>query len=162
AQAIALFRVPRQVIFMRTLVGFTLALGLAAAIGAATVDADQLIAGANVNVVGGRTCTKATDSSCPFQIYGDYTVQRQNEGSGAPLTYADVRPRYIRTVIVDSGTSGRFLDKPWHAWDIPRPGANNTCTIPGGTVGVGTVVGKPVPQQLVSSGNLYIAYATFL
>jgi HYR domain len=280
-------------IFMRTLVGVALAVGLAGALGAATVDADQLFAGANVNVVGGPTCTKASDPNCPFQIFGDHTVQRQNEGSGGcsarnpancfaagndyrlvnsgivptvdgkvtadawqgiywthdggstwrstllpgfpgdttpdgavspisgfeaaadptvrpgvagllgvsgiafnrvaeaaaapisggegksgvqffslyfddnipvdpdgpsgPLTYADVPPRYIRTVIVDSGTSGRFLDKPWHAWDIPRSGGNNTCTIPAGTVG-----GKSVPQQLVPSGNVYIAYATFL
>jgi hypothetical protein len=276
--------------FARTLVGFAVAFGLAAAIGAASVAADQLIAGANVNVVGGPTCERESDPNCPFQIYGDHTVQRQNEGSGAcsarnnancfaagndyrlvkmgdpavdgkatadawqgiywthnggatwrstllpgfpgdsspegavspisgfeaaadptvrpgvagllglsgiafnrvaeaaaapisggegksgvqffslyfddnipvdpdgpgPLTYADVPPRYIRTVIVDSGTSGRFLDKPWHAWDIPRSGGN-ACTIPAGTVG-----GRPVPQQQVPTGNLYIAYATFL
>ena len=39
-------------------------------------------------------------------------------------------PRYLRTSIVDSGTSGRFLDKPWIIADIPRGLA--TCTIPGG------------------------------
>ena len=45
-------------------------------------------------------------------------------------------PRYVRTTIVDSGTNGQFLDKPWIAVDIPRNGA--------------------------AYGNLYVAYSTFL
>jgi hypothetical protein len=45
-------------------------------------------------------------------------------------------PRYLRTTIVDSGTNGQFLDKPWIAVDIPRNGA--------------------------AYGNVYVAYSTFL
>ena len=62
-------------------------------------------------------------------------------------------PRYLRTTIVDSGTSGRFLDKPWIIADIPRGLA--TCTIPAGPNGVPAA-------QTIQSGMVYIAYATFL
>jgi hypothetical protein len=51
----------------------------------------QLVAGPNVNVVGGPACSKAEDATCPFQVFGDVSIQRQNEGSMAcssrnPLT----------------------------------------------------------------------------
>ena len=62
-------------------------------------------------------------------------------------------PRYLRTTIVDSGTSGRFLDKPWIIADIPRGLA--TCTIPAGPNGVPAA-------QTIQTGMVYIAYATFL
>jgi hypothetical protein len=38
--------------------------------------------------------------------------------------------RYLNTVVVDNGSSGQFLDKPWFAIDVPRSSAG-TCTIPG-------------------------------
>ena len=64
----------------------------------------------------------------------------------------DVPPRYINTSIVDSGTSGRFLDKPWITVDKPRdPG--NSCTIP---------AGPNTPAQTIQSGTVYVAWATFL
>ena len=62
-------------------------------------------------------------------------------------------PRYLLTSIVDSGTSGRFLDKPWIIADIPRGLA--TCTIPAGPNGVPAA-------QTIQSGMVYVAYATFL
>ncbi len=65
---------------------------------------------------------------------------------------ADAPIRYVRTVVVDNGSSGQFLDKPWIATDIPRGTA--TCTIPGGTSGV--------PDQTVPAGNVYAAYSVFL
>jgi hypothetical protein len=51
----------------------------------------QLVAGPNVNVVGGPACSKPEDATCPFQVFGDVSIQRQNEGSMAcssrnPLT----------------------------------------------------------------------------
>jgi HYR domain len=251
----------------------------------------QLVAGPNVNVVGGPACSKADpdDTSCPFQVFGDVSIQRQNEGSMAcssrnPLTclaagndyrlinvpgvadgkvtadawlgiywsrnggqswrstllpgwkttgstpefkdgtpegspasnpiagfeaaadptvrvgthglfyisgiafnraeesggvattqsggegksgvqfvsvYIDdnnssdpnVPPRYLRTSVVDAGTSGRFLDKPWIIADVPRGLAS--CTIPAGPGG------QPAAQT-VQSGVVYVAYATFL
>jgi HYR domain-containing protein len=274
---------------LNTLVRIGAALALALTIASArelVLAADQIIGGTNINVVGGPACTKATDSNCPFQIYGDATVQRQNEGSiacssrnprtclaagndyrliGVPagpdgkvtadawlglywtrtagatwrstllpgwttsdtsfsddtssglstpirgfqaaadatvragthgLFYIsgiafnrddesggasaqqsggegksgvqfvsvyvddnntsnpDVPPRYINTAIVDSGTNGRFLDKPWIAVDKPR-GTGNVCTIPAGPKSI-------PPAQTVLSGNVYVAWATFL
>jgi hypothetical protein len=50
----------------------------------------------------------------------------------------------VRTVVVDNGNSGQFLDKPWIATDIPRAGAG-TCTIPGN----GGVADQVVPAGIV-------------
>ena len=253
----------------------------------------QLVAGPNTNVVGGPACSKAdpADPSCPFQVFGDVSIQRQNEGSMAcssrnPLTclaagndyrlinisgvadgkvtadawlgiywsrnggqswrstllpgwktnrpdelkefkdetpegspganpiagfeaaadptvragthglfyisgiafnraeesesvatassggegksgaqfvsvYIDdnnssdpnAPPRYLRTSVVDNGTSGRFLDKPWVIADVPRGLAS--CTIPAGPGG------QPAAQT-IQTGVVYVAYATFL
>ncbi len=60
-------------------------------------------------------------------------------------------PRYIRTVLLDNGTNGQFLDKPWIAADVPRAGAG-TCTIPSS---------NGVPAQTVPAGNVYAAYSVF-
>jgi hypothetical protein len=62
---------------------------------------------------------------------------------------ADVPPRYIRTTIIDAGTTGRFIDKPHHAFDT-RGGT--TCTIPGN---------GSIPAQTVQAGTVYAAYAIF-
>ena len=249
----------------------------------------QLVAGPNSNVAGGPACSQAEDPSCPFQVFGDISIQRQNEGSMAcssrnPLTclaagndyrlinvpgvadgkvtadawlglywsrnggqswrstllpgwktadpsfkdntpqgapgvnpiagfeaaadptlragthglfylsgiafnraeetgtssgngaraggegksgvqFASVfiddndssdpskPPRYLRTAVVDAGTSGRFLDKPWLIADVPRGTA--TCTIPAGPNGVPAA-------QTIQTGMVYVAYATFL
>ena len=65
----------------------------------------------------------------------------------------NVPPRFLRISIVDSGTSGRFLDKPWTIADVPR--GNATCTIPAGPGG------NPAAQN-ISAGVVYVAWATFL
>src|SRR5215472_14704788 len=61
--------------------------------------------------------------------------------------------QYVGTVIVDSGNSGQFLDKPWIATDIPRGAA--TCNVPftkpDGTQGTQTIPG----------GQVYLAYTSF-
>jgi HYR domain len=62
-------------------------------------------------------------------------------------------PRYLRLSIVDNGTSGRFLDKPWIIGDKPRGSA--TCTIPAGPGGVPAA-------QTIQAGVVYVAWATFL
>jgi hypothetical protein len=62
---------------------------------------------------------------------------------------ADVPPRYIRTTIIDAGTTGRFIDKPHHVFDT-RGGT--TCTIPGN---------GSIPAQTVQAGTVYAAYAIF-
>ncbi|MET0619851.1 MAG: hypothetical protein ABW056_06205, partial [Thermoanaerobaculia bacterium] len=57
--------------------------------------------------------------------------------------------KYVSTVLVDTGTSGQFIDKPWLAVDIPRAGAG-TCTFnPFGT------------PQTVAAGNVYLVWSRF-
>src|SRR6266581_337258 len=57
--------------------------------------------------------------------------------------------QYLNTVIVDSGNSGQFLDKPWIATDVPRGTA--TCSVPftkpDGTQGT----------QTIPAGRVYLA-----
>jgi hypothetical protein len=54
--------------------------------------------------------------------------------------------QYIGVKLVDTGTSGQFLDKPWIAVDIPRPGRTATCKVNG---------------QTFSSGYVYVVYTQF-
>jgi hypothetical protein len=56
--------------------------------------------------------------------------------------------RYAGTSIVDGGNAGQFVDKPWLAVDVPRPGAR-TCLIP------------TSPGQWVPGGIVYAAWARF-
>lgn len=61
--------------------------------------------------------------------------------------------QYLSTVIVDTGNSGQFLDKPWIATDVPRGTA--TCSVPftkpDGTQGT----------QTIPAGRVYLAYTSF-
>ena len=61
--------------------------------------------------------------------------------------------QYLGTMIVDSGNSGQFLDKPWIATDVPRGTA--TCSVPftkpDGTQGT----------QTIPAGRVYLAYTSF-
>jgi hypothetical protein len=52
---------------------------------------------------------------------------------------------YVGTTVVDSGTSGQFVDKPFIATDIPRDG--KTCSVGG---------------QTLPAGKVYIAYTSFV
>ena len=68
---------------------------------------------------------------------------QNNKGNGNPFTY-------LGASVVDTGTSGQFLDKPWVAADIPRPGKSvgaASCSLNG---------------QTVASGNVYFIYSKFL
>jgi hypothetical protein len=56
--------------------------------------------------------------------------------------------RYVGTTIVDSEDSRKFVDKPWLAVDVPRPGAG-ACPVPASA-------GRPVP-----AGIVYMAWARF-
>src|SRR5262245_42392007 len=57
--------------------------------------------------------------------------------------------KYISTTVVDTGTSGQFIDKPWIAVDIPRSGGG-TCTFnPFGT------------PQTFPAGNVYLVWSRF-
>jgi hypothetical protein len=74
-----------------------------------------------------------------------YVDDNNTQDASAPI-------RYVRTVVLDNGTSGQFLDKPWIAVDVPRAGSG-TCAIPGS---------GGVPDQVVPAGTIYAAYSVFL
>src|SRR5215831_9689956 len=64
-------------------------------------------------------------------------IDNDNKENGNPFTY-------LGTNLIDTGTAGQFLDKPWVAADIPRSGAGK-CTVFTGT-----------PQeQSFGAGNVY-------
>ncbi|HEY2404031.1 MAG TPA: putative Ig domain-containing protein [Steroidobacteraceae bacterium] len=73
-------------------------------------------------------------------------IDLANKENGDPIQYLDAH-------LIDSGTSGQFLDKPWLAVDIPRGSA--TCTIQT------TEDGKSV-SQTIPAGNAYITYSAFI
>ncbi|HWY58430.1 MAG TPA: hypothetical protein VNZ03_28450, partial [Terriglobales bacterium] len=73
---------------------------------------------------------------------GDSAILMKNSNGtvhGNPFSYINVN-------LVDTGTSGQFLDKPWIAVDIPRAGRTATCKING---------------QTFSSGYVYVVYTQF-
>jgi hypothetical protein len=59
--------------------------------------------------------------------------------------------RFLDASIIDQDASGQFIDKPWIAVDVPRPGAA-TCSIPASGNG---------PAQMFAAGTVYVAYARF-
>ncbi|HEV8119072.1 MAG TPA: putative Ig domain-containing protein, partial [Thermoanaerobaculia bacterium] len=71
----------------------------------------------------------------------------QKENGSAPAGKDAIQ--YQGTVVVDTGTSGQFLDKTWIATDIPRAGAG-TCTF--------SAFGL---TQNIRAGNVYIVWSRF-
>lgn len=59
--------------------------------------------------------------------------------------------RYLDANIVASGDATHFIDKPYIAVDIPRPGSP-TCSIPASAT---------VPSATISAGRIYIAFTRF-
>jgi len=71
----------------------------------------------------------------------------QKENGAAPQGTDAIQ--FQKTTIVDTGTSGQFLDKTWIGVDIPRAGAG-TCTFTG--------LAGP---QTVKAGNVYLVWSRF-
>ncbi len=66
--------------------------------------------------------------------------------------------KYIDTTVVDSGTAGQFMDKPWLAIDIPRGKATTANLLVNDT----DASGNPIQvSQSFPCGNAYLAYAVF-
>jgi hypothetical protein len=80
-----------------------------------------------------------------------------NNKEGASFDVASNRDpiRPLGEVLVGTGTSGQFIDKPWLAVDVPRAGAA-TCS-----VDVAQPDGTRVTQTF-PGGNAYLAYAIVL
>jgi hypothetical protein len=64
--------------------------------------------------------------------------------------------RYLRTVAIDRGNAGQFLDKPWIAVDIPRGGGSCAIQVPEPGAPGGSVT------QTIPAGNVYLAWAQFV
>ncbi|MDA2938765.1 Ig-like domain repeat protein, partial [Acidobacteria bacterium AH-259-A15] len=79
-----------------------------------------------------------------------------NNKEGASFPIREDPIKYIDTSVIDTGTSGQFVDKPWLAVDIPRPGFKTT-TI---TVPEDSPDGQTISQTL-PCGHAYLAYADF-
>jgi hypothetical protein len=72
-----------------------------------------------------------------------------NQKENGDATQGKDTIKYVSTVLVDTGTSGQFIDKPWVAVDIARAGAG-TCTFnPFGT------------PQTFPAGNVYLVWSRF-
>ncbi len=78
----------------------------------------------------------------PTGVFVATFQDQNNKGNGNPFDY-------IGASILDTGTSGQFLDKPWLAADIARTGqiGSASCTIKGETF---------------TSGKVYLVYSKFL
>jgi len=70
-----------------------------------------------------------------------------NNNSESPNAYPI---KYIDAKVLDKGTTGQFIDKPWLAVDIPRTGAKRV-----------TLQSPGIPTQTISAGNVYLAYSIF-
>ena len=56
------------------------------------------------------------------KVFVSRFIDNNNKDGGDPI-------QYLGSVVIDTGTSGQFLDKPWLVADIPRGGP--TCNING-------------------------------
>jgi hypothetical protein len=89
----------------------------------------------------------------PSGVFVATFQDQDNKGNGdnAILTTTNGKTHgnpfaYVGATLIDSGTSGQFLDKPWIVVDIPRPGRTATCKVNGVTF---------------SSGYIYLVYTQF-
>jgi len=76
-----------------------------------------------------------------------YDLNNKENGDATDPSQSKDSIRFVDTKIVDTGTSGQFIDKPWIAVDQPRGTTN--CTIP---VGGGVTI---------PAGNVYMVWSRF-
>jgi hypothetical protein len=90
-------------------------------------------------------------SNAPSGVFVSVFQDQNNKGNGTGAIQttggAAGNPfLYVSAKLVDSGTSGQFLDKPWIVVDIPRPNHIATCSVNGKTI---------------QSGYVYLFYTKF-
>jgi hypothetical protein len=100
-------------------------------------------------------------TNAPGTVFVARFIDNDNKENGDPThtngSLTNLAPtdpiQYLGTVLVDSGNSGQFLDKPWIATDVPR--GTTTCSVPftkpDGTQGT----------QTIPAGQVYLAYTSF-
>ena len=95
---------------------------------------------------GGITFNRGTNLG---QVFVSRFIDMNDRENGSATATTPSDPiRYVDTAVIDTGTSGQFLDKPWLAVDVPR-GGGKSCSIP------------VSPTQTVAAGSVYMAYAKF-
>jgi hypothetical protein len=121
--------------------------GMASPLKAYSAAADPTVRAGTGGVVyySGIAFNRGTNNGAVFVTTFFDTNQKEN--GSVPLGTDPIRYQY--TTIVDTGTSGQFLDKPWIAVDIPRSGAG-TCTFPDLT-----------GSQTIKAGNVYLVWSRF-
>jgi hypothetical protein len=81
-----------------------------------------------------------------------FDLDNKENGDATDPSQGDDPVHFIDTTLIDTGTSGQFLDKPWIAVDIARPGSGaTTCSF--------TPIGG-TPQSFVG-GNVYMTWSRF-
>jgi uncharacterized protein YjbI with pentapeptide repeats len=79
--------------------------------------------------------------------YFDANAKENGDATAARDTIA-----YLDAKLIDTGTSGQFLDKPWIAVDVPRSGSGaTTCS----------VTPQGGPAQSFVGGNVYMTWSRF-
>jgi hypothetical protein len=136
--------------------------GLASPIHGLQAVADPVVrAGTNgLFYVSGIAFNRGTNA--PSAVFITRFIDNNNRENGDPTAkvngaVTNVAPtdaiRYLSTKVIDSGTSGQFIDKPWLAVDVPRGTA--TCTIPftnpDGSAGTETI----------PAGAVFLTYTVF-
>ncbi len=123
----------------------TTAVGLASPLHGFSTGADPLVrAGTNgLFYYSGIVFNRGTNQG---EVFVSRFIDLANKENGDPIQYLDA-------AVIDGGTSGQFLDKPWLAVDVPRGSA--TCTI--STKQDGKTVTQTIP-----AGNVYIGYSAFV
>lgn len=123
----------------------TTAVGLASPLHGFTTGADPLVrAGTNgLFYYSGIVFNRGTNQG---EVFVSRFLDLANKENGDAI-------QYLNAAVIDSGTSGQFLDKPWLAVDMPRGSA--TCTIST------TQDGKSITQT-IPAGNVYIGYSSFV
>lgn len=82
-------------------------------------------------------------TNAPGAVFVSRFIDNNDKEAGNPIKFSNL-------IVVDSGTSGQFLDKPWLAVDMPRTGAG-VCTVPQDAGGTS-----------FPAGNAYLVYSRFV
>jgi hypothetical protein len=90
-----------------------------------------------------RTVTAETSQFGASAVFVARLIDNNNRPNGDPIDYIDTR-------IIKADPGDVFIDKPWLAVDIPRPGAK-TCTIP-------VTANSNALTQSFAGGRVYVTF----
>ena len=128
-------------------------IGKASPLKAYSAAADPTVrAGANGLVYySGMAFNRGTNIGAVF-LTRYFDLNNKENGDATDPSQAKDPIAFVDTKLIDTGTSGQFLDKPWIAVDVPRSGSGaTTCSVApsGGTA------------QTFVGGNVYMTWSRF-